>query len=462
VEKMDMKIQLYNYISRKKETFRPLKKGVVRFYACGPTVYSHVHIGNLRTYIFEDILRRILAKTYARVKHIVNITDVDDKIIKNAGAAHQPIGQYTAPFEASFKEDAARLNILPASAYTKATAYIPHMITLIQKLLAKGIAYKADGSVYFDISKFPAYGALSRLGKRSLTASARIDADEYQKDSAQDFVLWKAAKEGEPSWPAPFGPGRPGWHIECSVMAMKKLGTTIDIHAGGTDLLFPHHENEIAQSVAATGKPFVRYIVEGEHLLVDGQKMSKSLGNTFTLRDIMQKGFQPLDFRYVTLTAHYRTPLNFTWQSLTSAAHARKDITLFVEELVREKKASKKNKKNPYASYQKKFLAAVSDDLNVPKALAIVWKFIRAYRSRTTTHPHAAHALLVEFDAILGLGLRDRKPILIPVAIQRLADKREKARKSKFWLEADRLRMELEKKGWQVNDTPEGPKLFKQ
>ena len=317
-----MAVKIYNHLSHKIETFEPLHPKRVGLYTCGPTVYNYAHIGNLRTYIFEDILRRALEYDGYKVKHIMNITDVEDKIIDAAKKTGKSIYEFTEPYEKAFYGDLEKLNIKKAYRYPKATANIAEMIKIISALLRKGLAYKADGSIYFDISKFKKYGRLSGVKSRELKTGARIDADEYAKETAEDFVLWKKAKAGEPWWQAPFGKGRPGWHIECSAMSMKYLGATFDIHAGAVDLIFPHHENEIAQSEGATGRLFVKYFIEGEHLLVDGEKMSKSLGNIFNLRDIEAKGFDPLAFRYLVLIAHYRSKLNFTWKSLEGAQNA--------------------------------------------------------------------------------------------------------------------------------------------
>ena len=468
MEKVDIK--LYNTLTRKKELFKPLKKGVVRMYTCGPTVYGYVHIGNFRSFIFEDILRRVLQTRSYKVKHIMNVTDVDDKTIIASQKAGKELGEFTKFYEKTFEEDLKKLHILlPTKPFTRATEHIPEMITLIQKLLRRKYAYEKDGSVYFDVSRFARYGKLAHLDKKGLKAGARVDVDEYAKNAAQDFALWKAKKDGEPSWSAPFGEGRPGWHIECSAMSLTYLGQPFDIHAGGVDLIFPHHENEIAQSEAAIGKPFVRYWLHGEHLLVDGHKMSKSLGNTFTLRTLEEKGFSPLDFRYLTLGAHYRSKLNFTWQSLESAKNAHRELEDFTRELLKEKKRMPKDKKKPYALFEKNFMTAIADDLGAPRALGILWKFIHTYRKAKTRqfgaqvkHPAAAYALLLAFDKILGLGLRDIKHVHIPVILQQLVEKRESARRAKHWLEADSLREEIRRAGWDLNDTPEGPVVAKQ
>ena len=323
-------LKFFNTYSRKKEPFKPIKKGLAGLYACGPTVYNFAHIGNLRTYIFEDILRRTIESAGYKIKHVMNITDIDDKIIRDSAKAKQSIFEFTKRYEKAFFEDLNKLNIKKAQKYPKATEHIKEMVGLIKILLQKKIAYIANDGVYFDISKFKKYGRLSKLHLAPRELSSRISVDEYDKSDAQDFALWKFARGNESSWPAPFGVGRPGWHIECSAMSMKYLGKTFDIHAGGVDLIFPHHENEIAQSEGATGKKFVNYFLEGEHLLVGGEKMSKSLGNVFTLRDFETKKINPLVFRYFVLGAHYRSKLNFTWEALEGAEKALEKLYAFI------------------------------------------------------------------------------------------------------------------------------------
>ncbi len=451
-------LTLYNYLTRQKEEFHPLKGKKVGLYTCGPTVYNFAHIGNLRTYIFEDVLRRTLEHAGYEVKHIMNLTDVEDKLIRDAQKAGQNIFDFVKPYEQSFFEDIDKLNIQPAEKYPKATEHIPEMIALIQNLLDKGLAYKSNGSVYFHISKFKDYGRLSGIDKSGLKAGARVDADEYNKEDVQDFVLWKAKKEGEPFWPAPFGEGRPGWHIECSAMSMKYLGSTLDIHAGGIDLLFPHHENEIAQSEGATGLPFVKYFVEGEHLLVDGQKMSKSLGNFYTLRDIEKKGYSPLAFRYLILTSHYRSSLNFTWESLAGAESALEKIFDFIRGLLEQKTTGDKD----MGPYKKDFTENISADLDTAGAIAIVWKIISDYRADSQAmNSREILKLLYDFDEILGLGLKNIKVDKAPQKIKDLAEERERLRNEKEWNEADKIRKEIEELGWDVKDTSEGPELKK-
>ncbi len=425
-------------------------------YTCGPTVYDFAHLGNLKTYVFEDILRRALKYNGYQVKQIMNITDIDDKIIKRAQEEKKNIFKITRPLAKIFFEDIKKLNVEKAEVYPLATAHIKEIIALVGKLLKKRFAYQGkDGSVYFDISKFKNYGKLSRLKKREIKIGARIEADEYNKSEAQDFVLWKQAKKpNEPFWKSPFGDGRPGWHIECSAMSMKHLGETLDIHAGGVDLIFPHHENEIAQSEAATGKKFVRHWVHGEHLLVNNQKMSKSLGNFYTLRDLEKRNFNPLAFRYLVLTSHYRSKLNFTWQSLKAAQNALDNLYDQYRE-IQNNNTAKGEKNTKIRKYEKEFLAAINDDLNTPKAMAIVWQTIGDGRLSAI----AKKQPLLKFDKILGLGLAKLKPLKIPQKIRDLAEKREKLRINKQFIQSDILRKKIESLGYKIEDTAYGPKI---
>lgn len=452
-----MTLRLYNILSRRLETFRPLKDKKVGLYTCGPTVYNYAHLGNLRTYIFEDILQRVLEWNDYKVKRVVNITDVEDKIIRDSKKAGKTIFEFTAPYEKAFYEDIKKLNIKPADIYPKATHHIEEMIALIDKLLKKGLAYQAEGSVYFDISKFKKYGRLSRLKPRKLKAGARVDVDEYAKEAAEDFVLWKTAKPGEPSWQAPFGKGRPGWHIECSAMSMKYLGSTFDIHAGGVDLIFPHHENEIAQSEGATGKKFAKYFVEGEHLLVDGQKMAKSLGNTFTLRDIEAKGINPLAFRYLVLGAHYRQKLNFTWESLAAAENGLKNLYRRYADLKREAQSYDIASRYMLQKWREKFTAALNGDLNTPKALSLAATALKDSK----LNPREKILLLNEFDKVLGLDILKTagETVKTPAKVAELARRREGFRHNKQFVQADRLRREIERLGYVVEDTPRGPRI---
>src|SRR5881394_3226122 len=315
-------LKLFNTLTREKETFIPLVPGEVRMYSCGPTVYNEPHIGNLRTFLWSDVIRRYLEFRGLKVRQVMNITDVDDKIIRNANAAGKDLMTYTAPFIETFHAGLAELRVRPADAYPRATGYIPQMVELVQRLSERGHTYTADGSTYFRVATLPGYGRLSRIEIDSTSDYSRVESDEYEKENARDFVLWKAKKENEPWWPTAIGEGRPGWHLECSAMSMQLLGETFDIHTGAVDLIFPHHENEIAQSEGASGKPFVRYWIHGEHLNIDAQKMSKSLGNIYTLEEIVAMGYDPLVLRYALLSVPHRTKLNFTEQSLEDAKSA--------------------------------------------------------------------------------------------------------------------------------------------
>ncbi|MDO8498649.1 MAG: cysteine--tRNA ligase [bacterium] len=443
--------RLFNTLTRKVEDFKPLNPPKVGMYTCGPTVYDFAHIGNLRTYLFEDLLQRTLEADGFQVKRVMNITDIEDKIIKKAKEKGVEIKEITEPFTEAFWEDLNKLNIKPADVYPKATEHIGQMIKYIEALIKNGLAYmEKDGSVYFDISKFPEYGKLSQLDKREIKVGARVAVDEYEKENAQDFALWKSVGPDEVGYNSPWGKGRPGWHIECSVMSQEYLGETFDLHGGAVDLIFPHHENEIAQSEGKTGKKFVKFFVEGEHLLVNGQKMAKSLGNFFTLRDIEQEGFDPMALRYLVLTAHYRDKLNFTWESLEAASNALNNL--------REEVRSWDQPKIGCAEYEQRFMEAVDNDLNVPQALAVMWELVRS------DYPTSAKAeSLLKFDKILGLKLDEYlgKPLEVPEKVQKLVEEREKARSRKDFKKSDELRDQIKKLGYEVEDTSQGPKVRK-
>ncbi len=463
-------MKLYNYLTRKKELFRPLKKGRVGLYACGPTVYNFTHIGNLRAYIFDDVLRRTLEFEGYVVRHVSNLTDVDDKTIRDSKKAGKSLKTFTEFYSQAFFADIKKLDIRPAWKYPRATGHIKEMVSLIRTLLKKRLAYRTADGVYFDISKFRGYGKLSGVKKRQLKA---VSADQYEKTEASDFALWKFKKRGEPSWPSPFGRGRPGWHIECSAMSMKYLGTTFDIHAGGVDLLFPHHENEIAQSEGATGKQFVRYFVEGEHLMVEGKKMSKSLGNIYTLKDLEKRGHEPMDFRYFVLGAHYRKPLNFTWKALAAARQGRLGLENSLDRIRRGPSAGRRSGRlkdenealKVIAACEKQFREAIEDDLNTPQALAILnellhYANILIERELLTKRTAAIiRAAALEFDRVLGLNLKRHRGLKVPPRVMKLVEKREDLRKAKKWREADRIRNQIRKLGYVVEDTPTGPHL---
>ena len=460
-------LKLFNTMSREKEVFIPLTPGEVRMYSCGPTVYYQPHIGNLRTFLWSDLLRRYLEYRGLRVKQVMNITDIDDKIIRNANKAGQDINTYTAPFITRFHEDLKEIRVRPADAYPRATEYIPHMVTLVQRLTDKGHTYEAGGSTYFRVATQPDYGKLSRVEVTNTTEFSRIDADEYEKEGARDFVLWKAKKEGEPSWPTPIGDGRPGWHLECSAMSMQLLGETFDIHTGAVDLIFPHHENEIAQSEGATGKPFVRYWVHGEHLNIDQQKMSKSLGNIYTLAEVREMNYDPVVLRYALLSVPHRTKLNFTTQSLDDAKSAIDRIQSFLlrlDEVAKSAPTDAAHADDHADSLIGRFLAdfedAMNDDLNTAGALGALFTFIRdgniAIDAGRISASDAAgmKAAMMRIDSVLDIYPKRDEPL--DAEIEQLIAARNAARKSRNFAESDRIRDLLLSRGITLEDTPGG------
>jgi cysteinyl-tRNA synthetase len=374
-----MALCFYNTLSGQVEDFVPLEGNKVRMYTCGLTVYDYGHIGNYRTFVFQDILRRYLRYRGYEVWQVMNLTDVDDNTIRGAQAAGISLAEYTEKFIKAFEVDRQLLNLETPEIIVRATEHVDDMVKLIQTLEAKGYAYRSDGSVYFSVRSFPEYGKLAQVDLAGLRPGARVDTDKYDKSDARDFVLWKAAKEGEPYWETPLGPGRPGWHIECSAMSMKYLGETFDIHSGGIDLTFPHHENEIAQSEAATGKPFVRYWLHAEHLIVNGEKMSKSLGNFYTLRDLIAKGYRPTAIRYLLASVPYRKQLNFTFDSLHQAQHSIERLRNFRHRLTVEKFPAGENRELPARAQaaRQAFEDALDDNLNTAEALAAIFDLVR-------------------------------------------------------------------------------------
>lgn len=444
-------LRFFNTLTRRIEDFKPISPSQVGIYTCGPTVYDYPHIGNLRTFVFSDIMQRVLVYNGYQVKSVQNITDIDDKIIKKAKAEQVEMAHITFKFTKIFLKDIKKLNILEKDVMPRATEYIVKMIDYIKVLIEKGFAYvEEDGSVYFDISKFSNYGKLSGIETENLKSGTRILSDEYTKDSVQDFALWKSEPEEEVGYESPWGRGRPGWHIECSVMSQDNLGETFDIHGGGIDLIFPHHENEIAQSEAKTGKKFVNYFIHAAHILVDGKKMSKSLNNFYTLRDVEEKGFEPLSLRYLYLQTQYRQELNFTWESLKGAMNALNKL--------REEFVNWEEEKVGCAEFEEQFLEAINDDLNMPKALSVVWEMVKS------DYPGSAKKKsLLKFDEILGLGLKDYKKeeINVPEEVKELLSKREAFRKSGEFEKADEVRKQIEELGFVVEDTSEGAKLGK-
>ncbi len=469
-------LHLHNSLTRKKELFKPLVDNHVRMYTCGPTVYAYVHIGNLRTFLFEDILRRTLKFFGYQVTQIMNLTDVDDKTIKGAIKNQQSLLDFTQPFKNAFFVDLQSLGIERADNFPAATDYIPHMIDFIQKLLDKGIAYRSkDKSIYYAIDKFPTYGKLSHLKMDELKVGAgesQVASDEYEKDNLSDFVLWKAydeERDGHIFWESPFGKGRPGWHLECSCMAMHLLGETIDIHAGAVDLIFPHHENEIAQSEAMTGKTFAKYWLHAEHLLVEHKKMSKSRGNFYTLRDLLQKGYTGPEIRYMLMHIHYRTQLNFTFEGLEGAKSALirlNDFLVRMQEIADPEEAPSQAARESLQKAVDQFSHAMADDLNISAALASLFDLMHAINvlndQKQLNGGDALEVICVlkEFDRILGIFNfeEDKRP---PQELQEKLDRRIEARKNKEWQLADQLRDEIAAAGYVIEDTPKGARLKK-
>ena len=460
-------LRLFNTLSREKETFIPLRPGEVRMYSCGPTVYNDPHIGNLRTVLWSDLLRRYLQYRGLKVTQVMNITDVEDKIIRNANAAGADIRTYVEPYIASFHASLAKLRIKPADSYPRATEYVPQMVELVKTLAARGHTYVADGSTYFKVSTLPGYGKLARVEIDSSSEFSRVESDEYEKESARDFVLWKAKKENEPSWPTEIGEGRPGWHLECSAMSMDLLGETFDIHTGAVDLIFPHHENEIAQSEGATGKPFVRYWLHGEHLNIDAQKMSKSLGNIYSVREIEELDYSPLALRYALLSVPYRTKLNFTTQSLDDARNALARIESFLLRLQEVGASGPKDAAHAddhadamIGKFLGEFQEAMDDDLNTAGALGALFTLIRDANAAidagrlSSGDAEGIRTALMKVDSVLDIFPSMEQSI--DAGIERLIDARNAARKARDFAESDRLRAELESRGILLEDTPGG------
>jgi cysteinyl-tRNA synthetase len=468
MESQNNNTRFFNSFTREKEKFVPIEKGKVKMYTCGLTVYDFGHIGNYRAFIFEDLLRRWLEYRGFKVTQVMNLTDVDDKAIKASIKNKVPLKEYTERYTRAFFEDVATLNIEKAEHYPKATEHIPEMVALITKLIEKGYAYKGeDGSIYYEVSKFKDYGKLANIKVENLKLGSRVKVDEYAKEEAQDFALWKAWNEedGDAFWEAPFGKGRPGWHIECSAMSMKYLGETLDIHCGGVDNLFPHHENEIAQSEAATGKKFVNYWLHNEHLLIDGRRMAKSLGNYYTVRDLVTKGYDPKSIRYLLLATHYRQQVNFTFEGLEAAKNTLDRLTNFVHRLLdSDGKGSGEQLKLLIGQVQNGFENAMDDDLNISVALAALFDFIRDINNLidgnmlSKEEAHEVHSLMLRFDRVLGVIGEIKKEEKLPKEAEELIRRREEARKAKDWKTADDIRQQLKAMGILIEDTSQGVK----
>jgi cysteinyl-tRNA synthetase len=484
-------IELFNTLGGKIESLSPVGGPALRMYCCGPTVYDYGHIGNFRTFLHVDVLRRFVRQQGMAVDHVMNITDVDDKIIRNAAAAGLPIAQYTAKYERAFFEDLDALNIEHPEHISHATGCIPEMVSLIEALAAKDIAYRAeDGSWYFRIARFPEYGKLSRKDFEGIEDGARVDVDEYEKDAARDFALWKAAKPGEQFWETRLGPGRPGWHIECSAMAMKLLGDDIDLHAGGEDLMFPHHENEIAQSESATGKTFVRHWMHVRFLLVEGKKMSKSEGNFYTLRDLLLKGYRASAIRFLLISVPYRNQMNFTFDSLTESTNAVDRLRTFHQRMLKGGFLDGLNPEIAAATAKAEcdYTAALASDLNTAEARAAIFDLVRAANTAADTGTlradNAAQILkvLALFDGVFAV-LEDKDVEITRAAlgwaeaegrigeasqelvatlslsdgeIDGLVAERTQAKKMRNFARADAIRNDLLAKGIVIEDSKDG------
>jgi cysteinyl-tRNA synthetase len=476
-------LRFYNTLSRRHEEFVPLQEGKAGIYLCGPTIYAPPHIGHLRTFFFADILHRYLEFRGYEVRFVMNLTDVDDKTIGGALSAGVSLAEYTEPFADLLFEDLAALGFLPADVYPRATHYIPQMVRIIERLQERGLAYAApDGSVYYDISAFPEYGKLSRTDLDRGRRGERVAADSYEKGDARDFALWKGAKPEDRQvgavWETPWGPGRPGWHIECSAMSMHELGETFDIHCGGIDLIFPHHEDEIAQSEGATGKPFVHYWLHGEFLQLEGEKMAKSVGNVFTLQELLQRGVRGSSIRYTFLTARYRSKLNFTWEALSASAEAVSRLFATWKRLrdhptvLHARPADDPRLQAAAARALGDFTEAMDDDLNTPVALAAVWDLVREVNSRldelaatpiTEAEANAALDAFARIDHVLGvLPLAERESAEAEAELtawveERIAE-RQAARAARDFAQADAIRQQLTERNVVLEDTQTGPR----
>jgi len=453
-------LKLYNTLTRKKEVFRPISPPKVGMYVCGPTIYGPSHLGHARTYIAFDVIRRYLEYQGFKVKYVVNITDVHDDMIKEAKKRGITIFELADKFLPVYFQDMESLNVKPADACPRVTEYIKEIIKMVKILIDKGYGYVApDGSVYYDVSQFKNYGRLSRIKLEETKTGTRVETDKYEKKEPADFALWKAHKKGEPFWDSPWGKGRPGWHIECSVMSQKYLRETIDIHGGARDLIFPHHENEIAQSEAATGKRFVKYWLHGGLLKINGQKMAKSLGNYIEIPNLL-KTYEPMVVRLYLISGHYRSAFDYTKRGIASA----KSRLERWREAIKRMEEKKKGRGKEAPEYKREFIKVMDDDFNTPRALALVDRLV-SEANKTENREQIANIeyQILDFDRVLGLRLATqiKTKIKIPQEIKKLVEKREKLRKEKRWQETDEIRKKILKMGYQIEDTKQGPKLKK-
>jgi cysteinyl-tRNA synthetase len=458
-------LRFYNSLTKRTEPFEPLVAGQVGLYTCGPTVHDFAHIGNFRTFVWEDLLRRHLEWRGYHVRHVMNITDIEDKIIRKASAAGVEIGPFTEQYTAAFLQDIQTLRLLPAHELPRATRYIREMIELIQQLEAKGMTYLADGSVYFRIANFDDYGKLMGFERENLRAGSRVDADEYEKEDPADFVLWKGHKPGEPVWDSPWGPGRPGWHIECSAMSIALLGPSFDIHTGGIDNKFPHHENEIAQSEPATGKKFVRYWMHSAHLVVSGEKMAKSAGNFYTLRDLLQAGHKPRELRYLLIGTHYRKTLDFSFTALEQAKTELERVDVFRARLNEAPAGAPTAFAERAAAALSAYRDCLDDDLNVSGAAGEVFKLVREGNAAldrnalTQSDALAVEQFFQDADRTFACWLAWEQSDAAPAEVEALLAQRQAARAAKDWAASDRLRDQILALGWVVEDTHKGARL---
>jgi cysteinyl-tRNA synthetase len=474
-------VRLHNTLTNRLEPLEPIHKGEVRIYTCGPTVYDYAHIGNFRTFVFQDILRRFLQYREYRVLQVMNLTDVDDRIIQRAAAAGIGIREYTEKYVQAFLEDMDALHLEPPEEMVRATDHIEDMVALIERLQKKGFTYNSEGSIYYKISKFPRYGELSHIDLAGMQTGVRVDVDQYEKENARDFALWKAPKAGEHFWETAIGPGRPGWHIECSAMAMKYLGDTLDIHTGGVDLTFPHHENEIAQSEAATGHPFVRLWLHAEHLIINGEKMSKSLGNFYTLRDLFAKNKKPSTIRFLLLSVPYRRQLNFTADSFKQAESSVIRLRNFVSRLKSEQfpAGSSATMRKRAEKAEADFDAGLADDLNTAQALAAVFDLVRDVNTAMDQHEFLQQdaprilAAMEKVDRVLAvlvdddderlrkLGFGSGQQRMSVAQIETLVKERIEAKQRRDFTRSDQIRQQLAESGIIVEDIRDGSVRWK-
>jgi len=457
-----MPLRLFNTLGRSIDPFASIDPLHVRMYTCGPTIYNRVHVGNLRTFVWEDVFRRSLRRLGWRVTQVMNLTDVDDKTIRGAAEAGLPLREFTEKYAEAFFRDLDTLGVEKAEHYPRATDHVPEMIALIERLRERGHTYESDGSVWFRISTFPGYGLLSGIDLSQARQGARVAEDEYEKDDPKDFALWKAAKPGEPAWDSPYSRGRPGWHLECSAMSMKYLGESFDVHTGAVDNIFPHHENEIAQSEGATGKKFVQYWLHAEHLIVEGEKMSKSKGNFFLLGDVLARKNDPAAVRYLFLSVPYRQKLNFTWDALDAAAAAvqrLRNVEANLADYARRRPEGEETAAVLTGRLAPAFDEALADDLNTAKALGALFDWVRDINvslergELTGADARAASAALRGVDAVLGVLPPTQ---ILPAEIETLIEERLDARKRKDFARSDAIRAELLGRGIVLEDTPAG------